>query len=341
MRVLFVSKAVEAPWNDSSKNLVRDVSQGLTRYTPTTMVSRDGGPGTLPVYAGKSRFAPGLAAQVRVMAALLRDRRHALWHFFFAPNPKTGLAGRAATALRRRPSVHTVCSLPTRHAASFFATRTVVLSQRTERLLQSWGQPCVRIPPALTPPAAPTEAERKSAREAFGLTSGRPIVVYAGDLEFGGGAETVVRAFQDDVQLVMACRRKTAQADAEAARLKALAHPSARWVGETPSIHALLGAADAVVLPATTTYAKMDYPLVLLEAMAMKRPTVVTAGTAAEELTDGGAIASAPGPGALREATRRALQDGPRESFRAYVCERFSPTAVAAAYEALYDELLP
>lgn len=40
--VLFVSKPVEPPWNDSSKNLVRDVAGHLQRNRPRVMVRRGG-----------------------------------------------------------------------------------------------------------------------------------------------------------------------------------------------------------------------------------------------------------------------------------------------------------
>ncbi len=38
--VLFVSKPVAPPWNDSNKNLVRDLARGMTRYRPHVMVPR-------------------------------------------------------------------------------------------------------------------------------------------------------------------------------------------------------------------------------------------------------------------------------------------------------------
>ena len=119
-----------------------------------------------------------------------------------------------------------------------------------------------------------------------------------------------------------------------------------RWVGETDGIHALLGAADVVALPSDDLWAKMDHPLVLLEAMSLERPVVVAAGTPAAELAEGGAArAVEPDAGAVAEAVGALLEDAEAaralgERGRARVLAVHAPARVAAAYERVYDGLL-
>jgi glycosyltransferase involved in cell wall biosynthesis len=366
--VLFISKAVTPPWNDSSKNLVRDLSASLTRHRPHVMGTRGSHapwkpPGGVvePVYLPAGRpFAPALTDGLRVLARLVAGRSCDLWHFFFAPNPRTSTAGRAAARLRRVPTVHTVCSTPAPGAPLgrlLFADVNVVLSHHTEHLLLDAGVPAerlCRIPPIQLPMEVPDEASRRATRAHFGLPADAPLVVYPGDLEFGGGAEVVVRALANPslrhAHLAMACRSKTAAArEAEVAlRARAASLGVAQriaWVGETPRIHTLLGAADVVALPSASTYAKMDYPLVLLEAMCMERPVVVAQGTAAEELAaDGAAERVAPDADAVAVTVGRLLDD-PRAAravgaaARRAVLSRFSPAEVAAGYERVYDRL--
>ncbi|MFK7998091.1 MAG: glycosyltransferase [Polyangiales bacterium] len=219
-----------------------------------------------------------------------------------------------------------------------------MLSKHTEaRLLQAGFPPkrLRRIVPALPALDALSKAERTRERVALGLDPDKALVIYAGDLEFGGGAELCLAACQDmDVQLVMACRSKTPRAAEVEAQLRR--RGNATWVGETPRIHALLGCADAVLLPGTSLYAKMDYPLVILEAMSMGQPVVVGAGTPAEELVEGGAIISEPSVQGVRASITAALSGGAAlgERGAAYVRERFAAGHVANQYEALYDEVL-
>lgn len=362
--VLFVSKPVEPPWNDSSKNLVRDLVGALRGHDATVMIRRGGrgprGVKTSPVYApgGKGGFAPALVDNARVLARLVAGPKSDIWHFFFAPNPRTAKAARAAIRVRRPKTVHTVCSAPSEEGGvarlreSLFADRVVVLSEHTQRRFAAAGILCTRIPPAITPLAVPDAAERRQTRARLQLPVDGPLLVYPGDLEFGHGARTTIEAFArgtKDAHLVMACRRKTEEARVKEDELRRLAVRRAagrvHWIGETPHIHALLGASDVVCLPTDTLFAKMDYPLVLLEAMSQARAVVVAEGTPAAELAEDGAAACVPPDVDALSATLRELvdDDAARQQLgaagRRAVLERFSPAPMARAYEALYAEL--
>lgn len=363
-----VSKPVAPPWNDSSKNLVRDVASHLPRHNATIMVARGSRPAlpgvsSAPVYAPKrGRFAPGLADNARVMLHLVTGAHHDVWHFFFAPNPRSSAAGRWAARMRRVATVQTVCSAPAEHAdiaRLLFADRTIVLSRYTEQRVLAAGVPRAAlrcIPPAVMPIDPATREQAVQARELLGLPQGRALIVFPGDLEVSGAAERVLRAHAElrrsrDVMLAMACRAKTAHAHAHEQRLRELSQTlgsaaDVAWLGETAHIHALLGTADVVALPAENLYAKMDLPLVLIEAMLLGRPVITAQDTPAAELCEGGAaLAVAPDVEATTallarllddEAERRALGERARDA----ALSRFHPAKVAEAYAAVYDELL-
>lgn len=362
-RVLLVSKPLVPPWNDSSKNLARDVATGLARHTP--VVLGDGSEGWAPprgqvepVYRDRGRFAPGMSAQLRVLGRLALGSKVDLWHFFFAPNPKSSAAARACATLRRAPTVQTVCSRPRdmgRARSLLFADLTVVLSRATLEDLCDAGVPPSRlahIPPAVPPLSALDRAQREDARRRLSLPLEAPLVVFPGDLELGDGAARIVEAFPrapKDAILVMACRPKTQGAkDAERAlreRASALGIAGRLvWIGETPHIHALLGAADVVALPSADLFAKMDLPLVLIEAMWLARPVVVAAGGPAAELADDGAAIAAD-EDALADAITALLDDEAErlalgERARRAAESRYHPARMSAEYEAAYDRIL-
>jgi phosphatidylinositol alpha-1,6-mannosyltransferase len=363
--VLFVSKPVEPPWNDSSKNLVRDLALGMTRHDALAF-GRVGGETELgrarlePIHpAGKARFAPALADQARVLKRLTFGPRADLWHFFFAPNPKTSSVARSIAMLRRARSVQTVCSVPRDDVDPkrvLFADRVVVLSHFTAERFAAAGvgpERVIRIPPAAPPLVPLAPEERREARGALGIDPDAPLVLYPGDLEFGRGARLTLEAharLPKEALLVMACRAKTERAREALAELSALAtrlgtSERVTFLGETPKILELVGSADVVTLPSDVAYAKMDYPLVLLEAMALARPVVVATGTPAAELADGGAArAVAPETDALAEALSTLLFDAAqREALGAQAREtalaEYDRARMARAYEALYDAL--
>lgn len=347
--VLFVSKPVAPPWNDSSKNLVRDIAGHLQRYSPV-MIERQGVPA--------SSFSPGLRENIGVLRHLLRDADSDIWHFFFAPNRKSCTAAMFATAIRRVPTVHTVCSLPPEDSALqklVFADVTVALSHFALDRFRSAGVPDASlrlIPPSVPPLPEPSDRHRATLRKKHRIPETSAVWIYPGDLEHGGGAEVALEGFaaygHRDAFLLMACRDKTRSAGAARERLIERAQrwgvgAKVRWLGETRHIHELLALSDFTVLPNRSPYAKMDYPLVVLEAMSMGRPVLVGKGTPAAELAEwGGAMAVEPHGEALAHGIEQLSADqDSRETLgrraRKLVLQRFSPAKVAAEYEQLYE----
>lgn len=352
--VLFVSKPIAPPWNDGSKNLVRDIARGLTRHEAHVMAfarGRDGAVVTEGVYATAGSFAPALASNARVFARLLGGARCDLWHFFFAPNPPSLRAGALVSRLRGAPTVHTVASAPDnleRVAQHLFADLTVVLSEHTKRRLAAVGVAAEVIPPALSEVSVTSEAIAR-VRTRYALPE--VYALYPGDLEFSNGAETFVRAAAKakSVGWVVASRPKTARAAEARARLEDLARregATVRWLGEIDDIHAVVAGAAVTAMAVDTLHAKIDLPLVLLESLRLGVPIVVADGTSAGELVaSGGALSLRAGDAeALADAVTALVDDSARREAMgaaggAWVARVCAPGAVAAAYEALYDRL--
>ncbi|MGB5694832.1 MAG: glycosyltransferase family 4 protein [Polyangiales bacterium] len=366
-QVLYVSKPVAPPWNDSSKNLVRDVAGHLRRHRPIVM-GRFGQ--RAPIAEGRMEavyretsapgFTPSIGDHLRVMQHLLSERSADLWHFFFAPNAKSSGGGRFATAIRRVPSVHTVCSLPAENEAArrlVFADTTVALSRHAYERFRDEGVSANAlrlIPPCVPTLEPPTSLERVTLRHQHDLPEAAPIWIYPGDLELGGGAEIALQGFaawnRRDAMLLMVCRRKTPRADEALSRLRSQSRrwgiePQVRWLGERSDIHELLALSDFVVIVNRTPYAKMDYPLVALESMCLARPVLVGKRTPASELAEGGgALAVEMNGEAVAEAIESLSTDEHARAKigskgRALAASRFSPHEVAAAYERLYEEI--
>ena len=299
--VLFVSKPVEPPWNDSSKNLVRDLAGAMVRHRPIVMTSRDAPPTALGLAKIEALYSPrdmghasGLSDQARVLGRLLLGRSGDIVHYFFAPNRRTSSVARGVTWARRRPTIQTVCSAPAvgEHLRQIlFADRSVVLSTHTEQRFLAAGVAADRlllIPPCIPPLPMPSPASQRATRKRHGLDGERPLLVYPGDLEFSKGADRCLEVLADlpkepGATLAVCARFKTPAARNRLAELRATAkrlkvEGRVRFLGEISDIHDVLATADVVLLPAENLYAKMDLPLVLLDVSsigASKHQTIV------------------------------------------------------------------
>lgn len=377
-QVLLVSKPIVPPWHDSAKNLVRDLAAGGRRYRYHVMATRGAEPpgpaaAVEAIYPASGSYAPGLSQNLRTLLRLLRPDDLPIYHFFFSPNPKTSGMARLVLSLKRRKTVHTLCSVPRTFdgiASLMFADRVVALSRHTLSELERHGVGnAVHIPPCvpLTPPVSEERKARARARLGAGeggTTVASALIVYPGDYEFSRGAHICAEALpaileNTSAHFVFACRVKTPAAkwvEAEVkARVEAMgaARAGARlgarvtFVNEVDDMEALVAASSLTVLPVDSLYAKMDIPLVLLESLREGVPLVVSDHGPLPELAENGAAATVPAGDA--DAFARTVVDlvGSPDKLahmgaqgRSFVSSRFNPTAMAQAYETLYDKLL-
>ncbi len=383
-RVLFVSKPIVPPFHDGTKCLVRDVALHLERAEAVVMSapgvpslesavdaelypSRNGrAPVEMaPVYPGAGRFAPALRDNMRAATYLLASSRADVWHYVFAPNPKTSAVGRGIGRLRRVPVLQTVASAPRRFEALerlLFGQIVVAQSEWTRRRIEEAyereGVPSDRrrrlevVPPPVAPLRERSAEARGAARRALDIPADAPLFVYPGDLETSSGAEDVARAVEPivrelpDAVIVFAYREKTREAPRIARALEArLASPNVRFESELPDVLSLIGSASAVLFPVDDLWGKVDLPIVLLESMSLGVPVVAIDHGPLSELEgavlvprgDRDALVKA-GLDVARDAARRT---GVIEAQRSAVERRFRAAAVAGAYEQLYDELVP
>ncbi len=279
--VLFISKPIAPPFHDGTKCLVRDVAGHLERVRPVLLTSQGSSewrisPGKaelVPVYPTAGAFAPKLTDNVRAAAWVLLRARADVWHFVFAPNPRTSAVGRAMKRLRGASVVQTVASPPRSFTAIsklLFGDVVVAQSRWTERRIREACQNEGSRPPRLEviPPPVPMIAPRpeESVRELLRelrVPETAPLFVYPGDLETSSGAsvtasicEELARALPTAV-VVFAYREKTPRAREVAQRLEQrLSGTNVRLVSELPDVLKLVQAATALLFPVDDLGAK-------------------------------------------------------------------------------------
>ena len=315
-----------------------------------------------PVYRGGS-----LARSARMLGRVVSGGSSAVHHYFFAPPPKAVRLVRAASILARRPTIHTIPSAPATElnpALLLFADRTVVMSESTALTFASSGAPTPTVIRPGTPvPEAP--GDRGAARDRLVATDPAlgwgqdPVLLYPGDLSFSDGALTFIEAAgqiakeHPTARFALACRAKTPHAaqvlDQVNRRASQLGiSDRVQALGVVADMPTLLAAVDVVVMPVDTLYAKVDVPLVLLEAMALGTPAVVSDLPPLAELPilgDGVLQVPRSDPRALAQRLSALLSDpsswGPLgAAARRLVIDHFDASSMTEQYERLYREVL-
>lgn len=370
--VLLVTKPLAPPWDDSGKVLPFLLARHLAgiHLAVLTPVGRHLGlPGVTEYapYHQASSFSVPLTDKARLFRWLLRADLPPVVHFFFSPNRATATAARLFRRLRPQVRVvQTVMSLPDDPsilASGLFADVVVVWSRaalaRVGLAARRRGLPArvIHIPPGIVPLSPLTPEERRRLREELGLPAERPLVLFAGDLEFSSAAGVVAEAVEPtlsrvDALFLFACRDKTPRSRRvlEALRrglLGPISKGQVRFIGETTRFHDLLRCCDVQVLPAESTQAKTDIPLVILEGLSAGVPAILPTGTPMQEVVDAGAAIGVPplDPEHLSKALVGLLSGMGRAATlgatsRAYVLAHHTAEAMARAHARLYRALL-
>ncbi|MCB9556179.1 MAG: glycosyltransferase family 4 protein [Deltaproteobacteria bacterium] len=366
-KILTVSKPVAPPWNDSSKNLVRDLAMHGDRFSYRVLTTADyqlvgRQVSCEQIYQQRGSHTPTLRQNLKVLARLLRGDDTSITHFFFAPNPKSSWAGALASKLRARRTVQTVCSIPASFASTrrlLFADRVIVLSEHTARCFADAGFPAERlhvIPPGIALPARPDAETRAATRRRHNVALDADLVVFPGDYQFSRAAQTVAEAAiklrRPKTVFVFACRVKQQASRLEEDRIRRMLSQagimgSVRLYNQLDDILDVLGAADACILPAESLFAKMDLPMVLIEALAMGVPIIVGDQPPLVEIMRGeiGMAIPAVDPTALADALSKLLNNKSlhgqlSDNARRVARDHFDVRNMVRRYEDLYAEML-
>lgn len=238
-------------------------------------------------------------------------------------------------------------------ACSRLATHTIAVSQavaddlvgrlRVDPKNISVIHTGIESPPEVDPTTA------KEVRRAWGVGDGAPVVLTVARLSYEKGLD----AFLDVAAVlhrVHSCLRFVVVGEGkDRARLSArIERLGLRGVvnlaGFVPDVWPALAAADVVCIPSKSE----GMPNVLLEAMAMGKPVVVTrVGGIPEAVESGvnGLMVEPERPGEIAKAILRVLGDSTLRArlgsaARRTVCDRFDAADMNARYEALYRRLL-
>lgn len=357
--ISLITKPLTPPWHDGSRLLPRYLVSHSTRSTYHVMTASHQPLNHLnaidhPVYLSPHRTTASLVDKLRVMKHVANQlihrpsaNHHPPFHFFFTPNATTSKIFKLLLKMNsKRPTIQTITSKPhpIQTTADLLFTDTLITVSNATRaeLSHRTNRPIQQIYPGIPDPVKDH------------ATSPPPLshdyIIYPGDLAFADCLDNLKALAQwlkdshGNIRLVIASRWKTSRDQEIGRSLERQFGDRLVLTGTTSEMLAWLAGALAVVFPVRSLFAKMDIPLVLLEAMALGKPLILSHMDALPELGTGMSC----DPNAPTDFIKAldflltdpdALRNQGLQSRHQYET-RFTAARMASDYESLYSEIV-
>lgn len=292
--ILMVSRAVEPPWDEASKNLVRDIVASLNNRTFHILTTKSAGNSGQNVVEEKiySGRAFNIIQKMSLLLFLLSHKNDFnIYHFCFTPEPFTSFLIRHI--VKSENKVQNVPFITERAGASginktIYSRRVVVNSRYSKEMLERAGIKNV----ALVYPSVDTRrfgphVKKEDARKKIGL-KGRFHVLWCG--KFVSDAE--VRAISDiihntcnlesGIDFIIGVRLDNRSGKSRLGSLKRMLqerglYNKVTFITKVDDMSILMAACDIMIYPFFSGFKKkIDIPYVIIEAMASAKPVIIS-----------------------------------------------------------------
>jgi len=367
MKILFVTRPIVPPWDEGTKNVVFDLARHMPEHEIHLLTTKDFPCEAENIVLEKVLTRSGLVSgislgqKLRVFLRLMKRDDIDIFHFFLVPTFLVALAAKIILKFNKKKTVQTVVSVPRegkKLRKSIFADKVVVGSKFMQKRLAEENIQAERISFGVNVSELDGAGQTSDAKKQFGL-EGTSAILFAGNLHPGRGIEVVADSVSGVVKqfpsakFIFACRFfETGLEQQNLERIKSKMEDeklkdNVMFLDRIDNMKQLIAACDIVVFPPGTMIYKMDYPLILLEAMAMAKPVVFSDVAPLDELFESNSniMIEKNSPKQLADSVISLLSDKKKmrlmgENAKALIKERFDIGPLSHKYMDLYEELL-
>ena len=366
--ILFATRAIAPPWDEGSKNMVFQIATRLESFS-STLLTYKGQKNFVDcpsvklkkIYSDNHSGILSLSQKWSFLRAILSGEAD-IYHFFFTPEAGSAKILRGIKFFKRGIFLQTIpTSLKNidRVRSLVFSDAAVTQSDHTRKLLLARGVKNVtRIYPGVDTQKFSPGRDTARPKERLNICPQDRVVLFAGHYRVGCNEElieaiTSLSKSEKNLKFILACRNQFHAFDShekvrfqDAFKASGVAE-QVIFLDQVEDMAELIALSDINIFPARHLYYKAEIPMVLLEALAMEKPVIITDISPLNEIMKDDVGETVP-PGntpALGRAIKNLLDDEALrkrkgEKGRKMVLREFSIETAVKAYADLYRRLL-
>ncbi len=297
MRVFMVTKPISPYWDEGSKNLAFNIAKRIKDIEFDMLTVKNV---KLPkidnityhcFYPINALNLPkiGFIEKFKLFFKVFTKKDVDIYHFIFTPRLSSSLVADIFFSFSKKKSIQTI-STPlkiTQLRKCLFADKIIVLSDWSKkRILKLGYNNVVKINPGIDLDKF-SPSNIKDVRKKLGLQKDDTVILFPSEYSPSRGTRIFLRIIKNlidyspKVKIIFACRIRGKEDKIE----KKFLIEEVRNLGMEREVTfldridfmpELIRSSDIVVFPSLSPFLKMEIPMVLLEALALQRPIVIT-----------------------------------------------------------------
>ncbi|MBU1203599.1 MAG: glycosyltransferase family 4 protein [Nanoarchaeota archaeon] len=333
--ILFVAVPLSNPIDKASKNAIMNIlSKSSQRFiilcTKEFRLPSNINPKNIilkRIY-DKKKNPMSLKQKIRLFFWILTTKEKVdVIHYVFEPSITTGLIFRAISRIKKKKTIQSIQNYQKKsifNKIKYFGDKIIVSSDLMYNALRGSNlkrSVIIKMNPAVDCGFFSPQKKDSSLVKKLNLKN-KKVIFYGGNYQHSLGYKTLRLAVpkilkrEPNARLIMACRilypkERRLEKEFKDAMKKRGVKEQIIFLNTISNLKEMISISDITLYPSIKPRNKSDYPLVLLEAMAMGKPIIISDIPPLNEiLRDGGGLRIKPkNPGELIEKTLMLLKD--------------------------------
>jgi glycosyltransferase involved in cell wall biosynthesis len=348
MKILFISRSINPPWTEGVKNTIKLIIESITNHKFIVPTKEEfsfnlENVEELPISKEEESFKVPLKSKINLFKNLILNKEIDAYHLFGMPKKHSSTLIKYFSKKRNKKTIQTLSNIEDKESKKlYFADKIIVMSKHSQNKLKE-----LEIDSEVIYPSIDLEefTNIKDYRKELNIKKER-VILYAGDLDKDTTQNliNIILNSPKKIKFIIAVRNKTKEIIHNKQILKNKVKEqnleNIIFV-KRADMPKLINTSDIVIFPVKKITSKLDIPMILLEALALKKPILVSNNPLLKEILTqkaGYSLEIEKFPEEIKRLTQKEI-NSLSKNCQKIIKENFDKEVMIKKYKEIYDQL--
>jgi len=348
MRILFISRSINPPWTEGVKNTIKLIVENINNHNFIVPTKEEfsfnlKNVEELPISKEEEPFKVPLKSKINLFKNLILNKEVDTYHIFGMPKKHSSNLINYISKKRNKKTIQTLSNIEDKENKKlYFADKIVVMSKHSQNKLKKLEIDSEVIYPSID---LVEFTNIKDYRKELNIKKEK-VILYAGDLDKDTTQNLINIILNTDkkTKFIIAIRNKTKEITNNKQILKnKVKEQNLKNVifVKKSNMPRLINTSSLVIFPVKKITSTLDIPMILLEALALKKPILVSKNPILQEILThkaGHSLEIEKFPEMIKNITQKEINQLSKNC-RKVIKENFNKDIMIKKYQEIYNEL--